>query len=57
MRRLAVIVTVATALMVTVMLQGQGKIDPAIETAPAWEAAFNGRTRQKSPHSMWKTRW
>ena len=42
MRRLAVAVTIATALVVTVMVQGQGKIDPAIKTAPAWEAALVG---------------
>jgi ketosteroid isomerase-like protein len=47
MRRLAVAVTVATALVVTVMVQGQGKIDPAIKTAPAWEAAFNAKDAAK----------
>jgi uncharacterized protein (TIGR02246 family) len=47
MRRLAVAVTIATALVVTVMLQGQGKIDPAIKTAPAWEAAFNAKDAAK----------
>ena len=31
MRRLAVAVTITTALVVTVMVQGQGKIDPAIK--------------------------
>ena len=47
MRRLAVAVTIATALAVTVMVQGQGKIDPAIKTAPAWEAAFNAKDAAK----------
>ena len=52
MRRLAVAVTIATALVVTVMVQGQGKIDPAIKTAPAWEAAFNAKDAAKNRRTL-----
>jgi uncharacterized protein (TIGR02246 family) len=48
MRRLAVAVTVATTvLVVTVMLQGQGKTDPALKLAPEWAAAFNAKDAAK----------
>jgi uncharacterized protein (TIGR02246 family) len=47
MRRLAVAVTIATALVVTVMLQGQGKTDQALNLAPEWAAAFNAKDAAK----------
>jgi uncharacterized protein (TIGR02246 family) len=37
----------AAALLVTVILQGQGKTDPAINTAPQWQAAFNAKDAAK----------
>jgi hypothetical protein len=47
MRRLAVIVTVATALAITVIVKGQGKTDPALKLAPEWAAAFNAKDAAK----------
>ena len=47
MRKLTVALIVAAVLVVTGSLQGQGKIDPAIKTAPAWEAAFNAKDAAK----------
>jgi uncharacterized protein (TIGR02246 family) len=47
MRRLAVAVTIATALVVTVILQGQGKTDPALKLAAEWAAAFNAKDAAK----------
>jgi uncharacterized protein (TIGR02246 family) len=47
MRRLAVAVTIATGVFVTVMLQGQGKIDPELKLAPQWAAAFNAKDAAK----------
>lgn len=47
MRRLAVAATIATAVVVTVMLQGQGKTDPELNLAPKWAAAFNAKDAAK----------
>ena len=47
MSRLAVAVTVATTVVVTVLLQGQGKIDPQLKIAPEWAAAFNAKDAAK----------
>jgi uncharacterized protein (TIGR02246 family) len=48
MRKLAVAVTVAAVLVVTVIVQGQGKTDPALkEMAADWAAAFNAKDAAK----------
>jgi hypothetical protein len=48
MRRLAVIVTVATALAITVIVKGQGKTDPALKLAPEWAAGVQREGRGKN---------
>ena len=47
MRRLEVAPTIGAALLVTVILQGQGQTDPALNLAPQWEAAFNAKDAAK----------
>lgn len=48
MRKLAVAVTVAAALVVTGIVQGQGKTDPALNKLAAdWAAAFNAKDAAK----------
>jgi uncharacterized protein (TIGR02246 family) len=48
MKRLAVAATVAAALVVTGIVQSQGKTDPALNKLAAdWAAAFNGRDAAK----------
>ena len=48
MRKLAVAVTVAAAFVVTGIVQGQGKTDPALNKLAAdWAAAFNAKDAAK----------
>lgn len=48
MRKLAIAVTVAAALVVTGIVQGQGKTDPALSKLAAdWAAAFNAKDAAK----------
>jgi uncharacterized protein (TIGR02246 family) len=47
MRRLEVAPRIGAALLVTVILQGQGKTDPALNLAPQWQAAFNAKDAAK----------
>jgi uncharacterized protein (TIGR02246 family) len=48
MRKLAVAVTVAAAFVVTGIVQGQGKTDPALnKLAAEWAAAFNAKDAAK----------
>ena len=48
MRKLAVAVTVAAAFIVTGIVQGQGKTDPALnKLAAEWAAAFNAKDAAK----------